>query len=412
MEGSTAARRAAVVVGIAAVLVLAALSAPAAAADGETTIDREGDRVSLAAGPGQPITGDTALAAGTTVSVRLQASGETPFLMTRSAVVAADGGFRAVFDLSGIPAGTDFEVTVHHDGETLATAPGRTTPCRSACEAETPSTPSAQFDRDEGIVRVESAAGQVVSGSTNLPPGAVIAVRMKSTAGATPFLKSREVTVDAEGRFVAVFDYADVDAGGSFTAVVRHEGTELTSAAGEVVDCADCTRQPGTASPVSLGVVEVPYGETARLPLDVDGPATVTVGEFAGGFTVAATIRDTDGDGRVSLELATATAAEPRVVATGADEATVTVARGTPGATDYRVRLYAGTDVAVGAREDGDRVVASGSLVVRKGTGTPPVTFSPDAGRNGLPTGVAGALVGGALLGVVGIGLLVGLLRP
>lgn len=82
----------------------------------------DGDRLTVEPAAGQTIEGRTDLANGTTVSVRLRSSGENPFLVTRSATVDRSGTFSATFDLSGVPAGTTFRATVHHDGERLMNA--------------------------------------------------------------------------------------------------------------------------------------------------------------------------------------------------------------------------------------------------------------------------------------------------
>ncbi|MFB6176514.1 MAG: BGTF surface domain-containing protein, partial [Halobaculum sp.] len=52
-----------------------------------------------------------------------------PFIMTGEATVGADGRFRAVFNFTGIDAGTTFEVTVRRDDGTLATTEGVVVDC-------------------------------------------------------------------------------------------------------------------------------------------------------------------------------------------------------------------------------------------------------------------------------------------
>lgn len=127
-------RRAATFLGVAVVATLAALvgiyGIPGLT-DGGTAdaaevprFDHDGDRLTLEPAEGQTIQGQTDLAAGTELSVRLRSSGENPFLKSQTATVDESGAFEATFDLSGVEGGTTFDVVVHHDGSRLMNTTG------------------------------------------------------------------------------------------------------------------------------------------------------------------------------------------------------------------------------------------------------------------------------------------------
>ncbi|MFC7176906.1 BGTF surface domain-containing protein [Halosegnis marinus] len=91
-----------------------------------TSLDYDGDALTLANTTDQRVTGVTDLADGTEVTVRLRASGDSPFLHTDTATVE-NGTFAATFDLSNVPADTNFvatvtadEVVAETDGEVVA----------------------------------------------------------------------------------------------------------------------------------------------------------------------------------------------------------------------------------------------------------------------------------------------------
>jgi len=84
----------------------------------------EGEQLTLEPTEGQTIHGQTDLAAGTELSVRLRSSGEHPFLKSQTATVDDSGAFEATFDLSGVDGGTSFQVVVHHDGSRVMNTTG------------------------------------------------------------------------------------------------------------------------------------------------------------------------------------------------------------------------------------------------------------------------------------------------
>ena len=103
-----------------AILVGSTVAAVPAAADG-TTIDHDGETLSLSAGPAQQITGQTDLAAGTEVTVRLRSSDNSaPFIRQTAATVGDDGRFSVQMNLSAVAPDTEAVATLRSDGKTIA----------------------------------------------------------------------------------------------------------------------------------------------------------------------------------------------------------------------------------------------------------------------------------------------------
>ncbi len=165
--------------------------------------------------------------------------------------------------------------------------------------------------------------------------------------------------------------------------------------------------------------VETRVGETARFELWTDEAksATVTVGEFDRDYTLSATVRDGDGDERVVLLFNTTAArsagGSPTLTAADPDdEVTVTTERGSFAAAEYDLHVYVGPSVELSGDLDGPkkyRLLHTGTLVVTE-TGTTPTLAVTEgaAGDSGPPLMAVGAFGLAAVLGVVGVALLVG----
>ncbi|MFU1780738.1 BGTF surface domain-containing protein [Haloarcula japonica] len=77
---------------------------------------------------------------------------------------------------------------------------------------------NAELNLDEdGFVTVGAAAGQTVSGDTNVAPGSEFEVEMESEGEANPFVERPEATVGPNGTYVATEDFSDYSAGTNFT---------------------------------------------------------------------------------------------------------------------------------------------------------------------------------------------------
>lgn len=85
---------------------------PAAATTQETTVQYDGDRLTVAAAPNQTVVGTTDLEPGTTLTVRVRSAGDQPFLKSAEATVEESGRFEVVFDFSVVEPGAEFTLTI------------------------------------------------------------------------------------------------------------------------------------------------------------------------------------------------------------------------------------------------------------------------------------------------------------
>lgn len=332
-------------VALALLLVGAALvTAGPAAAQTATTIDTDGDRVRLSAGLNQTVSGTTDLAPGTTVLVRLQsADASSPFLKQQSATVTEDGRFAASYDMSDVAPDTAFEVSVRHDGESLATANGTVTPCTEGCTTPTESTPDGsrwvEIDHDGDQFTPGAAPGRVVSGETDLDPGTELTVRLRSANASAPFLVQQPATVTDGGRFRTTVDLGSVPAGTGFELTVHTGGETLLETGGRVVECTDdctvSTATPGedeyvmrvdavdTDGPDISSISEGVVGKTVSIHVAVGNRsnASVAIGGPEVNYRLNATVRDGNDDGRVLLRLHTDAAGGDSTTLTARDDA-------------------------------------------------------------------------------------------
>lgn len=90
-----------------------------------TTVDVDGDGLTVAPAADQTISGVTDLAPGTELTVRVKSTDSaSPFLAQQPATVTDQGTFTASFDFESVPGGTAITVTVRHDGDTVARTSG------------------------------------------------------------------------------------------------------------------------------------------------------------------------------------------------------------------------------------------------------------------------------------------------
>lgn len=142
-----------------------------------TTLSTVGERRPLARTAGSVVEGNTTLAPGTSVTVRLNFSDDVRTRTVETAV-AADGSFRAVVDVSQVPDGTPFRVTVVHEGRTLAAAPGTVVDCEGPCDWSTGATPSrtVTFTFDARGAVTPTSGGDRFAGLGALALGGTLAV--------------------------------------------------------------------------------------------------------------------------------------------------------------------------------------------------------------------------------------------
>lgn len=202
--------------------------------DRSTDADRSGDHtmivstsksLTVTASEGRVIRGKTSLDPGTDLTVRaLSENSSQPFLKSSETVVEEDGTFRVTFNFSMIEPGIEFRIEVHHDGQVLA---------NRTAEVTAPPDNSASLNYEGSRLVLGSTTEEVVDGSTDLPPGSEIAVRIHG-GGDQAFLQQRPATVAENGSFAVTFDLSDIAEGATFRVAVRHDGERLTYATGEI----------------------------------------------------------------------------------------------------------------------------------------------------------------------------------
>jgi len=99
------------------------------------TFGPQNGSLELANGSAQRVTGETDLAPGSRVTVRLVSTGASPFLRTTRTVVTENGTFGVAFDLSNVPADESFEARARYDGERIGNRSGVVTECQDDCSA-------------------------------------------------------------------------------------------------------------------------------------------------------------------------------------------------------------------------------------------------------------------------------------
>ncbi|MDQ2072686.1 DUF7282 domain-containing protein [Haloarcula sp. NS06] len=76
----------------------------------------------------------------------------------------------------------------------------------------------ATLNTANGLVQVQAAADQQVTGTTSVAPGSELEVEVESESDSNPFLDRPEATVATDGTFSATVDFSDYSAGTNFTA--------------------------------------------------------------------------------------------------------------------------------------------------------------------------------------------------
>jgi len=298
-------------------------------------------------------------------------------------------------------------------------------------ETATP-TPAASFTHDGDSLVVESAPSQQLDGTTSLPAGTRLTLRISSTDASAPFLRRVEATVTDEGTFAATMDVSNIDPATEFEATVRYNGSTIAETTGRVVACtSDCTQTasdtdratttyPADEAGFADSIVQVRQGKTVEISVAVGDRQRyrLTVGDQSVNYVLNATLVDGNDDGRVVAVFDTAAAGtdtptlEP---AADGDRITIESESTLPDSLDpseYDLALST-TDGEV--FDIGTLVVMNGQTATqtpatgnRSATPTAPLDDTTPA-HGGIDLSGVGALGAGLLLGVVGIALLLGL---
>jgi len=162
-------------------------------------------RSALERDPVRTVTGETGLEPGVSLEVRVTSTGRNAFQVASEAVVGADGSFETTIDLGAVPAGSSFEVTVHHDGlprarhavELLGDLP-EPVDGRQVSRGIT-------FAYEGDQLTLEAATNQSITGETDLEAGAVVTIVLRSPES---HLHVVTTTVDSHGSFAVTADLA------------------------------------------------------------------------------------------------------------------------------------------------------------------------------------------------------------
>lgn len=386
----------------------------AEASRNETTI-ADSDKLALEAGDGQLIYGQTGLAPGTKIVVRIQSSGSSPFLKSVEATVDRHGTYRAVFDFSDVPAGAEIRIRVIHNGTQLASAQDKISACTTACDRGSTSNPqSGTTFTGSKPLSVEAGPGQIVRGQTTLPPGASMQVNLRTHSG-SKFIVSRAVRVTQNGTFYAIFDFSEISPESRFKVVARYNASRIANATGEVTPCTQACPSARSGNGSSAIQIEkgmedgfrASRGEIVGIPVALGNASTVvvnvTAADAAGNetYTLSATARDGSGDNRVVLLFNTSAAV------TGTDAVVQAANSGDRVTVTERSAPAAVNEYLIAVAPKGANSPADVTVLTVSGSGTPSLTMTDGSFERFASVTTIGALAGGAVLGILGIVFLI-----
>jgi hypothetical protein len=145
----------------------ALLSAPAAA-DPNVTVDRDGDRVTVANGTSQVVSGTANGRVGTEILVRVRSTADTQpaFLKTATGVVTENGTWAVAFDFTEQAPGDTFTLTARLENGSAETAvDGEIVACGDGCADEVPdNTPTPIPEQTQTPTRTAEPSASVAFG--------------------------------------------------------------------------------------------------------------------------------------------------------------------------------------------------------------------------------------------------------
>jgi hypothetical protein len=406
-----------------------------ALADETASIDE--DSLPLDAGPQQVIVGQTSLAQGSELTVRLQSSEPVPYLRQSTAYVGRNGTFAVVFDMDTAEANSSFDLTVLHDGTTLLERNGTVATCEGNCTDTVPDIPGTP----DTVVTVERGAVATVPVSTDDndsarfslgdPAGSYLVNATLSDGNGDGEVRVRVDTAvpDPNEATLSVVDAADsitltreeptrtapVETG-DYDFRVSSDGAtvetgllvvEANESAEYEVDDADSTfeRSIYTARQGNIAAIAVTLGDADTATLSLGGPEN--------GYQINATLSDGDGDDTVTVLFDTAAAGRSGETLQAAGGDTVTPVEGSEverdtyiDAGDYDLALYQGSAVTDNPADVATLSVDDGN--VSTSTETPLAVTAErttDATGGDPPNVGLGAIALGGLLALGGVGL-------
>jgi len=200
--------------------------------------ERELNQSDVARDPVRTITGETGIAPGEPLVVRVTSTGRDAFSIATATVVEEDGTFETTVDLRPIPAGASFEVTVHHDNLTRARRTVRLLGDLPGPVDGRQASDGITFAYEGDQLTLAAAPNQSITGETDLQAGAVVTLVVRSPES---HLYETTTRIDSHGTFavranldglqpgtdVVVSAVSDGDASGAAPAViVSPDGTD------------------------------------------------------------------------------------------------------------------------------------------------------------------------------------------
>lgn len=343
---------------------------------------------------------------------------ETILFAVALVALATLGGVGAASIASGAPdAGAAATADLSSDGATSSD--------RSATASAAASAPNGSFDYDGERVVVEQAVDQRISGSTTLENGSQVTIRVRSSGGASPFLRSSVATVQPDGSFAATFDFEEIDRGTEFTVTARYNGTELASAPGVVGGCEPSCGEPAGDAEFAKKIYQGTAGDAVEIQVQMTNrdTATVVFGSEATNVRIPVTVEDGNGDGTVVLQVQTAVdAPNEHGMSAKAEADEVSVPRDVErpdelAAGQYTVSLFLDTqsdpvEVDVGtvvlSEPTDDPATTRGGGSTTAGTIYGSASTSTPGGDGGVSMETIGILAVGGVLAIVGVAALVG----
>ena len=309
--------RAAPIRAVVSIVIVTSVLGPAAvtgsvAADPSIGIEYDGDRVTVANGTTQVVSGTADAPVGTEILVRVRSSGDThpAFLKAKSGVVTANGTWAVAIDFDDQTAGDTFELTARiENGSAEAAVEGDVVACKGECADTPPSgtptpipeqtataTPTAEPETavtfGESIFVAEGGGVAAIpiafeGGSTD---EAVVVIGNETDAN----YELEVVVTDGDGDGEAVV-YLD-------TAIAGREGDPLSVSGGDSVTIRSETALSAPLAPASYDV-SLYGGERSSSPADI-GTLVVqsTPTRTAATNTASTPIGGTDGSGGAGLD--------------------------------------------------------------------------------------------------------------
>lgn len=203
---------------------LTAVGSASATADSHgTRFTYDGQQLRLTTAEAAVVKGRTAFAQGVPLRVRLRSDDASPFIKTTTTTVREGGHFRASFDLRDAPVGATVTATANWYQLPLAETTGRVVAAD----------PSIELTYEGDRVTLAPAGGQTVAGTSALPAGEPLIVRLRAS-GDNPFIRSVETTVTDGGDFTATFDLSGIAPDTAVSVVVVYAGDQQATADGIV----------------------------------------------------------------------------------------------------------------------------------------------------------------------------------